>query len=63
MREDFILNPLIDLQPMKILESRRYVMKFGSFGDSTSRSIENELKAVCLKRRKVQEKRVTLVSL
>ena len=48
---------------MKRLESRRYVMKFGSFGDSTSSGIENELKAVCLRRWKIQEKRVTVVEL
>ena len=45
---------------MKRLESRRYVMKFRSFGDSTSSSIENELKVVCLRRWKVQDKRVNL---
>ena len=48
---------------MKTLESRRYVMKFGSFDDSPSSSIENEFKAVYLRRWKVQEKRVSLVNL
>ena len=48
---------------MKRLESRRYVIKFGSFGDSTSSSIVNELKAVYLRGWKVQEKRVTVVNL
>ena len=42
-RNDFVLNPMIDSEPMKKLEDCRYVMKFRSFGDSTSSSIENQL--------------------
>ena len=48
---------------MKRLESRIYVMKFGSFVDSTSSIIENKLKAVYLRRWEVQEKRVTVFNL
>ena len=49
---------------MKRLESRRYVMKFGSFGDSTSSSIENELKLGGLfEKMEGSGKRVTVVNL
>ena len=38
-------------------------MKFGGFGDSTSSSIENKLKTICLSRREIEKKRITVVNL
>ena len=35
-RNDFVLNPLVNFEPMKRLENLRYVVKFRSFGDSMS---------------------------
>ena len=48
MKHDLILNPLINVEPMKRLENWRHVAKFRSFDDSTSSSIENQLKSICL---------------
>ena len=44
-RNDFMLNPLINFEPIKRIENWRYVV---SFGDSTSSSIKNQLKSICL---------------
>ena len=38
-RENFVLNSLINFEPVKRFKNRRNVMKFRSFGDSTSSSI------------------------
>ena len=39
-RSNSVLNPLINFEPMKILENWRYVVKFRSFGDSMYSSID-----------------------
>ena len=49
-REDFILNPLFNFEPMKGLEYWGDVKMFGSAGNSTCKSILNMLKALNLSR-------------
>ena len=39
-RNNFVLNPLNNFEPMKRLENWRYVVKFRSFGDSMYSSID-----------------------
>ena len=39
------------------------MIKFRSFGDSTSSSIQNQLKSIDLSRREIKKERVTIVNL
>ena len=47
-REDLILNPLFNFEPMKELEYWGDVKMFGSAGNGTCKSILNMLKALNL---------------
>ena len=46
--DDLILNPLLDFEPMKVLEHWGDVRMFGSACNSTCKSILNMLKALNL---------------
>ena len=47
-RDDLLLNPLFNFEPMKGLEYWEYVKMFGSAGNGTCKSILNTLKALNL---------------
>ena len=47
-RDDLILNPLFNFEPMKGLEYWGDVKMFGSMGNGTCKSILNMLKALNL---------------
>ena len=47
-RDDFILNPLFNFEPMRGLEYWGDVKMFGSAGNGTCKSIFNMLKALNL---------------
>ena len=50
-REDFVLNSLINFEPVKRFKNGRNMIKFSSFGDSTSSSIKNKLQTLSLSRK------------
>ena len=60
-RNDFVLDSLLYFEPVKGLQNRRNMMKFRSSGDSTSSSIENKLKTICLCTGEIKKKRITIV--
>ena len=45
-RENFVLNSLINFEPVKRFKNRRNVMKCASFGDSTGSSIYRAITTV-----------------
>jgi len=47
-RENFVFDSLIYLEPVERLKNRSNVMKFRSFGDSTSSRVQHKLKTICL---------------
>ena len=47
-RDNLILNPLFNFEPMKVLEHWGDVKMFGSAGNGTCKSILNVLKAINL---------------
>jgi len=47
-RENFVFDSLIFLEPVERLKNRSNVMKFKSFGDSTSSRVKDKLKTIRL---------------
>jgi len=47
-RENFVFDSLIYLEPVGRFKNRSNVMKFRSFGDSTSSSVKDKLKTIRL---------------
>jgi len=43
-----LFDSLIYFEPVEILKNRSNVMKFRSFGDSTSSRVKDKLKTICL---------------
>jgi len=48
VRENLVFDSLIYFEPMERLKIRSNVMKFRSFGDSTSSRIKDKLKSIVL---------------
>jgi len=46
--ENLVFNYLIYLEPVERFKNRSNVMKFRSFGDSTSSRVKDKLKTICL---------------
>jgi len=47
-RENFVFDYLIYIEPVERFKNRSNVMKFRSFGDSTSSRVKDKLKTICL---------------
>jgi len=45
-RENFVFDSLIYLEPVERFNNRSNVMKFRSFGDSTSSRVKDKLKTI-----------------
>jgi len=54
---------LIDFKPIRILEQVKYMGESRSFRNSTSSRVENRLKTINLRTRKIEKERVAIVYL
>jgi hypothetical protein len=53
-RENAVLDSLIYLAPVEIFQNKSNMMKFSSYGDSTSGIVEAELKTIGLSCRQIE---------
>jgi len=53
VRQNLVFDSLIYLEPVERFENRSNVMKFRSFGESTSSRVEDELKTIGLSCREI----------
>jgi len=47
-RENFVFDSLIYLESVESFKNKSNVLKFRSFGDSTSSRVKDKLKTICL---------------
>jgi len=47
-RENLVFDSLMYIEPVERFKNRSNVMKFMSFGDSTSSGVKDKLKTICL---------------
>jgi len=62
-RSNFILDTLLNFEPVKGFKNWSDVSKFGSFRDSSSSGIKNELETTELRLRMVKKEGVAVASL
>jgi len=60
-RSNFILDALLNFEPVKRFKNRRYMSEFGNFRDSSSCGIYDELETIELGLREVKKEGVAVI--